>query len=408
MNTQLRQANLLKGVKVLDLTNVLSGPFCTYQLTLLGADVIKVENPKGGDLARQLGASKALNEKLMGASFLAQNSGKRSLTLNLKTKDGIEIFKQLVSQSDVVVENFRPGVMTRLGIDYAVLKDLNPRIVMCAISGFGQHGPLKENPAYDQIVQGLSGVMSITGSDAEGTAPLRVGFPVCDSIGGLTAAFAIVSALLSREKTGVGQFIDVSMLDSTIVTLGWVVSNYLSAGVLPQAIGNENMTAAPSGAFHTGDGILNIAANKQEQFETLCRVLDRVDLITDPRFSEREERKKNRSLLNAEITKALLNDSSENWEAKLNSVGVPAGRVLSVPEVLEHPQIIERHLIQRFESDFTDSGSLSVTRAGFTCNDTLSSASGCPPRLGEHTEELLSELGLSKDSLVALKAKGIV
>ena len=222
----------------------------------------------------------ALNQRHMGASFLAQNAGKRSVTLNLKHAAGKAAFRRLVASSDVVVENFRPGVMDRLGLGYAALKEVRPDLVYCAISGFGQDGPLNGNPAYDQIIQGLSGVMSVTGTPE--TAPLRVGYPVCDTIGGITAAFAIAAALVKRARTGEGECIDVSMLEATLVTMGWAVSNWLIAGVHPTPMGNENMTAAPSGAFRTGRGLLNIAANKQEQFEELARLVGRPDLIADP------------------------------------------------------------------------------------------------------------------------------
>src|SRR5687768_4299930 len=200
----------LGGIRVLDLTNVLAGPLCAYQLALLGADVVKIEMPGSGDLARQLGSDPQLNAAHMGASFLAQNGGKRSVTVNLKVDEGKAVLKRLVASADVVVENFRPGVMQRLGLSYDVLKACNPALVYCAITGFGQDGPLRDAPAYDQIIQGLSGMMSITG-DAR-SAPLRTGFPVSDSIGGITAAFAIASALVGRERTGKGRFIDVSML----------------------------------------------------------------------------------------------------------------------------------------------------------------------------------------------------
>lgn len=401
-------ADVLKGVRVLDLTNVLSGPFCTYQMALLGADVIKIENPKGGDLARQLGADSALNEAQMGTSFLAQNAGKKSVTLNLKTAAGVDIFKRLVAEADVVVENFRPGVMDRLGIGYAVLKEINPKMVFCSISGYGQTGPMKDNPAYDQIIQGLSGVMSVTGDEALGSAPLRVGYPVCDAIGGITAAFAIVSALRASEATGVGQAIDVSMLDSTIVTLGWVVSNYLSAGVLPKAIGNQNMTAAPSGTFATGDGLLNIAANKQEQFETLCRLLERDDLITDPRFRLRESRKQHREALTQEITQSLLRKPAQEWEALFNRAGVPAGRVLSVPDILQHPQVEHRDLVQSFPSDLLGGENLRVVRSGFSFAESQPATSSPPPQLGEHTAEILSALGVSAAEMERLLAQGAI
>lgn len=243
----MEQTNLkpLSKYRVLDLTNVLSGPFCCHQLAHLGAEVTKVEIPKGGDLARQLGADATLNEKYMGVSFLAQNAGKKSLTLNLKTEQGKKIFKQLITEYDVVVENFRPGVMDRLGIGYDVLKTLNPALIYCAISGFGQDGELKDRPAYDQIIQGFSGIMSITG-DAD-TAPYRVGYPISDTIGGITAAFSICAALLGRQQNNNGCFIDISMLEATLATMGWAVSNYLIADVEPAAMGNQNVTACPSG-----------------------------------------------------------------------------------------------------------------------------------------------------------------
>ena len=323
---------LLDGTRVLDLTNVLAGPYCGYQLALLGADVIKVEAPGGGDLARQLGPSPALNRVDMGISFLAQNAGKRSVVIDLKSPDGTACFLDLVASADVVVENFRPGVMDRLGVGYERLKQVRPDLIYCAISGFGQTGPLKDNPAYDQIIQGLSGIMSITGTSE--TAPLRVGYPVCDTLGGLFGAFAISSALVRRGRTGEGAFLDVSMLESTLSALGWPVSNFQMGGVQPSPMGNENVTAAPSGAFRTGDGLLNIAANKQEQFVSLCRLIERPELIDDPRFVHIDTRMAHRYELKALIEQALASASAAEWEIQLNKVGVPAGRVLTVPQVL--------------------------------------------------------------------------
>ena len=235
----------LNGVRVLDLTNVLAGPFCCHQLVHLGAEVIKVERPQGGDLARQLGADPELNRALMGVSFLAQNAGKGSVTLDLKAEDDRARFIELVASADVLVENFRPGVMTRLGLDFDYLKTLNERLVYCAISGFGQDGPLANYPAYDQIIQGMSGVMSITG--APDNAPYRVGYPLADTIGGLTAAMTINAALAETPRKA--HFIDVSMLDSVLATMGWAVSNLLVADRAPGPLGNDNVTASPSGSL---------------------------------------------------------------------------------------------------------------------------------------------------------------
>jgi len=399
-------ANALQGIRVLDLTNVLAGPFCAYQLALQGADVIKVEMPHDGDLARQLGADAALNAKRMGASFLAQNAGKRSMTIDLKSESGKDVLRRLVCTADVLVENFRPGVMVRLGLGYEALKKLNPRLVYCAISGFGQDGPLKEAPAYDQIVQGLSGAMSITGD--EGSAPLRVGYPVADSIGGLTGAFAIASALVRRSSTGEGAFIDVAMLDASIVTMGWVVSNYLVAGQVPRPFGNDNFTAAPSGAFHTREGLLNIAANKQEQFVALAKAIGRDDLVSDARFSERESRKRHRAALTEEVEKGLAARTAEEWEAVLNQVGVPAGRVLTVPQALSHPQVQHRKLLRTFEEVPGVGRSVTLAGAGFRMDGTDSDSALPPPRLGEHTETLLEELGYSGEEIEALKKAGAV
>ncbi|WP_326526880.1 CoA transferase [Dokdonella sp.] len=392
----------LDGIRVLDLTNVLAGPFCAYQLALLGAEVIKVEVPESGDLARQLGADPELNKRKMGASFLAQNGGKQSLTLNLKKAEGKEVLFRLVKSADVLIENFRPGVMNRLGVGYDVLKEINPRLVYCAISGFGQEGPMKFAPAYDQIVQGLSGVMSITGS--EETAPLRVGYPVADTIGGITAAFAVSSALVRQARTGEGEFIDVSMLDSTVVTMGWVVSNFLIAGKTPRPMGNENFTAAPSGAFRTGNGLLNIAANKQEQFAALAEAIGRADLVSDARFAERETRKVNRKALTVEIEAALAAKSAGEWEALLSKAGVPAGRVLSVSEVLDHPQILERQLLTHFDNVPGIDRSIDVVRAGFKMRGGNPDIDTPPPQLGEHTDQILASLGYSAADIQTLRS----
>jgi CoA:oxalate CoA-transferase len=392
---------LLEGIRVLDLTNVLAGPFGAYQLALLGADVIKVEAPGTGDLARQLGADPDLNHELMGASFLAQNGGKRSVTINLKSEAGKAVFRRLVGSADVVIENFRPGVMARLDLGYDTLRQTRAGLVYCAISGFGQDGPLKDNPAYDQIVQGLSGIMSVTG-DAE-TAPLRVGYPVADTIGGLTAAFAIAAALVRRGRTGEGEFIDVSMLEATLVTMDWQVSNWLIAGVRPQPLGNENMTAAPSGTFAAGDGPLNIAANQQGQFETLARLIGRPELATDPRFAEREARKRHRFVLKAEIESALVARSAAEWSMLFNAHGVPAGEVLDIPAVLAHPQIISRELVKTFYAAPGVAKPVAVVRSGFRLKSGDPAPATPPPRLSADTDDVLAALGYGAEEIAALR-----
>ena len=394
-------STLLDGIRVIDLTNVLAGPFCCYQLACLGADVIKVEMPESGDLARQLGADPRLNAAKMGASFLAQNAGKRSVTLNLKHEAGKDAFRRLVATADAVVENFRPGVMDRLGLGYEALKAVRPDLVFCAISGFGADGPLQANPAYDQIIQGMAGVMSVTGDPD--TAPLRVGYPVADTMGGITAALAIAAAILRKTRTGEGAFIDVSMLESSLVAMGWAVSNWLIAGAAPRPMGNENMTAAPSGTFATGRGPLNIAANKQEQFEALCRVIGRTDLAADPRFAEREARKRNRLALKGEIEQALAKGSAADWATALNAVGVPAGEVLTVPEVLDHPQIRDRGLVRHFDEAPGLDRPIDVVRPGFRLSTGDPGPETPPPVLGQDTDQILGELGYAPADIERLR-----
>ena len=396
----------LAGIRVLDLSNVLAGPFCAYQLALIGAEVIKIEVPERGDLARQLGADASLNQRLMGASFLAQNSGKKSVNVNLKSGSGKEVLQRLVRTAHVLVENFRPGVMDRLGVGYEQLKQQNPALVYCAISGFGQDGPMKDAPAYDQIVQGLSGAMSITGD--ERCAPLRVGYPVADTLGGITAAFAIAAALMRRMRTDEGAFIDVSMLDSALASMGWVISNYLIAGQEPLPMGNDNFTAAPSGAFKTGSGLLNIAANKQEQFEALAKVIGREDLVVDSRFADREDRKRHRAALTLEVEAALRSKPAAEWEKILIGVGIPAGRVVTVPEALENPQVKHRELLQDFAEVPGVGRPISVTRAGFKLSNANPVAASPPPRLGEHTDEVLLSVGYSTAEIAGLRKTGAI
>jgi len=390
----------LAGIRVLDLTNVLAGPFCTYQLALMGADVVKVERPGKGDLARELGADPARNERLMGASFVAQNAGKRSLTLDLKRPEAKVVFARLVEHSDVVVENFRPGVMQRLGFGWPELRRIKPSLVYCAISGFGQTGVLAQNPAYDQIIQGLCGVMSITGT--ADSAPLRVGYPVADTMGGITAAFAIAAALVRARSTGQGECIDVSMLESMLAAMGWAVSNWLIAGRQATPMGNENVTASPSGTFRTAKGLLNIAANKQQQFEVLCRLIDRPDLPADRRFATRQDRLDNRAALHELIESALRTKDATTWAARFNRAGVPAGEVLSVPEILAHPQITERQFLRRFDDGTT------VTAGGFTLADDPRTPIGPAPALGADTDGVLAEAGFSAAEIADLRAREVI
>ncbi len=393
----------LKGIRVLDLTNVLAGPFCCHHLAHLGGEVIKVEAVGRGDLARQLGADPELNKVNMGVSFLAQNAGKKSVTVNLKNPRGRELFLRLVETADVVVENFRPGVMTRLGVGYETLKETKPTLIYCAISGFGQEGPWIHRPAYDQIIQGTSGVMSITG-DSE-SAPLRVGYPVADTVGGITAAFAISSALNANPR---GTFIDVSMLESVLATMGWVVSNYLIAGVNPTANGNENPTSAPSGAFEAKGGLINIAANKDQQWELLTDHLGLAALRERPEYATREDRKRNRMALKTELETVLKTRSPRDWAKELNSIGVPSGAVLTVPEVLEMPQVADRGFLDQFENVPGVGRDIQVATTGIKLDGSAPTVDAPPPTLGQHNSEIWSELGLSPEDIEKLAKDGAI
>lgn len=390
----------LEGVRVLDLTNVLAGPYCCYQLALLGAEVIKVERPKSGDLARVLGGDPDRNAAGMGISFLAQNAGKKSITLDMKHPRGKDLLKQLVRGADVLVENFRPGVMARLGLDYEVLCQENPKLIYCAISGFGQTGPRHGDPAYDQIIQGFTGTMSITG--APETKPYRVGYPIADTSGGMAAAMMIAAALNAQPR---GAFLDVSMTDAVLSAMGWVVSNYLIGGIEPAAHGNENTTSAPSGTFATADNPINIAANRDEQWVLLATHIGRTDLLDHPDYVTREMRKAHRHALRHEIESVLTTRLAEDWVTELNAIGVPSGAVLSVPQVLNDAQIAERNMIATL---FRDDSNIKVTTGPAIIDGEKPMPASYPPDLGEHNHEVWGALGISPEEIAELQLEGIL
>jgi crotonobetainyl-CoA:carnitine CoA-transferase CaiB-like acyl-CoA transferase len=372
----------LSGVRVLDLTNVLAGPYCSYHLMLLGAEVVKIEKPGQGDLARHLGPEAGLNHAGIGASFLAQNAGKKSVELDLKVPADRATFEDMLRESDVLLENFRAGVLRRIGYGWEVLHSANPRLIYCAISGFGQTGPMSQSPAYDQIIQGLSGMMSITGTPE--TVPLRVGFPVSDSVGGLVAAMSICAALAGRARTGKGVSLDVSMLEASLSAMGWAASNYLVSGVPPEPTGDQNATAAPSGTFDAADGPLNIAANRQEQFEVLCRLVRREELVTDERFADREARKANRAALNRELNAALSHRTALEWEQVLSAAGVPAARILTVPQAVQLEQLHVRGFFTDLPFPGHPERTLRVSGNGVLVDGTPLRPTAPPPLLGEH------------------------
>lgn len=379
------QEGPLSGIRVLDLTNVLAGPYCSYHLMLLGAEVVKIELPGRGDLARHLGPDPKLNRAALGASFLAQNAGKKSVELDLRDRADLALFEEMVQGADVLLENFRAGVLARLGFDWPRLHTISPRLVYCAISGFGQAGPMSQAPAYDQVIQGLSGMMSITGTPE--TAPLRVGFPICDTVGGLTAAMAISAALVGRVKSGQGCYLDVSMLEASMSAMGWAISGYLVSGVPPEPMGDQNATAAPSGTFDAADGPLNIAANRQEQFVTLCDLIGRPELVADPRFADREARKEHRDELSRALNAALGGRTAFEWEQVLTAAGVPAARILTVPQAVELAQLAHRGFFTSLPYPDGSDRTVRVTGNGVLIDSEPLRPRTPPPLLGQHNDE---------------------
>ncbi|HTC09245.1 MAG TPA: CaiB/BaiF CoA-transferase family protein [Acetobacteraceae bacterium] len=394
------------GVRVLDLTNVIAGPLASYQLALLGAEVIKVEVPGVGDLARKMGADPDLGKRQMGASYLAMNAGKKSITLNLKAERGKEIFRALAGTADVVLENFRPGAMARLGLSAEALRTLNPRLIYCAVSGFGQTGPLAGRASYDQIIQGYAGLMSLTG-DAQ-SAPQRAGLVVCDTTAAITAAFAIAAALFRRASTGEGEVIDVSMLDSSLATMtSWMISNHLNAGHVPKPLGNHSHTSAPSGTFRTKDGVINLVNNEQKQFTATCEALEMPELSHDPRFAERDHRMRNQVVLQQVLEARLATATSAEWEERLSAAGVPVGPVLSVPEIAQLAHLAARGVVHTVPVPALDRD-VRVVGAGFQLGGAPVPIDAPPPTLGEHTEVILRGLGVDAAELEQLRANTVI
>jgi crotonobetainyl-CoA:carnitine CoA-transferase CaiB-like acyl-CoA transferase len=400
-------ARPLEGVRVLDATHVMSGPFCTYQLALLGADVIRVEPLEANDPIRAHGPDAELNERRMGTSFLAQNAGKRSLGLDLKHPNGRAIFRRLAERADVVVENFRPGVLDRLGLGAAALRALNPRLVYCAISGFGQDGPLKDRPAYDHIVQAMAGMMAVTGTPASG--PLRVGFPVTDYVAGLLAAFAVAVCLFKRERTGAGETVDVAMLDAALVIMGPLLTEVLIGGRDPAPAGNLPFGGSPfSGVFATADGLLAVVGSTPKQCVGICTVIGRADVAGDRRILQWRNHPELHDELGPVLAAAFRARTAEAWEVALAAAEVPAGKIRGLREILGHPQLSRRDLLVTTDGPAGLDRTITVPNVGFKLASAARSRIRPPPLPSAHSREVLRELGCDEVEIAALEASGAV
>jgi crotonobetainyl-CoA:carnitine CoA-transferase CaiB-like acyl-CoA transferase len=382
----------LEPYSVVDLTRARSGPTCVRQLAEMGAKIIKVESREQDDFTRD--------------EFDFQNlhRNKRSMTLDLKHPRGVEVLKRLVAKSDILVENFRPDVKHRLGIDYETLSRVNPRLIYASISGFGQSGPYRDRPGYDQIAQGLGGLMSVTGLPGQG--PVRVGIPVADLTAGMFLAHGVLVALLERERSGKGQWVHTSLLEAMVRMLDFQTTRWLIGKEIPPQAGNDHPTGIPTGVFKTADGHMNIAASGQHMYRRLCEALDVRHLIDDPRFKTPQDRSKNRLDCNAELEKATVTKTSAEWVDILNKAGVPCGPILNVKEVFEDEQI--RHLKLATKIQHPRLGEQTVQNLPVTLSRTPGAVVSASPDLGEHTDQVLGELGYSKEEIAALHRDGAV
>ncbi len=391
-----RASKALTRFTVLDLTRVRAGPTCARQLADWGANVIKIEAPPGPD--EPMGGPRE------GSDFQNLHRNKRSMTVDLKAPEGLAAFKRMVKKADVLVENFRPDVKKRLGIDYKTLVRINPRLVYASISGFGQDGPYAGRPGFDQIAQGMGGLMSITGLPGQG--PLRVGIPVADLCAGLFAALGILTALLEREKSGRGQEVATSLLQAQIFMLDFQASRYLVSGEVAGQAGNNHPTTIPTGAFKTRDGYINIATTGGKMWERFCRTIGADALSQNPSYRTAAARSNNRDALNAEIEARLKSRTSAEWVERFNAAGVPCGPIYSIDEVFADPQVRHLGIAQRV----TGKGKPPLRLVGqpVSLSRTPSRLTAPPPKLGEHTDAVLKEFGFSAREIAALrKAKAV-
>ena len=388
-----RASKALSRFTVLDLTRVRSGPTCVRQLADWGANVVKIETPEHLEGGEPLGGPRD------GPDFMNLHRNKRSITLNLKAPEGVAAFKRMVEQADVVVENFRPDVKTRLGIDYKALKKINPRLIYASISGFGQDGPYADRPGFDQIAQGMGGLMSITGLPGQG--PVRVGIPIADLCAGLFCAMGILTALLERETSGKGQQVETSLLQAQIFMLDFQAARWLVKGEVAKQAGNNHPTSIPTGVFKTADGHINIAVAGQKIWERFCTALGVADLVGRPEYATAANRSKNRNELNAEIEKHTAKRKSAEWVERFNEAGVPCGPIYNIDQVFSDEQV--KHLGMAQPVPTKDKDGLTLVAQPFALSRTPSKMAAAPPALGQHTAAVLKEFGFSSAEIADLR-----
>jgi crotonobetainyl-CoA:carnitine CoA-transferase CaiB-like acyl-CoA transferase len=388
----------LKKLRVLDLTRVRAGPTCVRMFADFGADVIKIESPPGVDPNENMGGPRH------GSDFQNLHRNKRSIALNLKTDEGLAIFKNLAATADIVVENYRPDVKFRLGFDYESLKKFNPRIILASISGFGQDGPYANRPGFDQIAQGMGGLMAITGLLGQG--PVRAGIAVADSSAGLYAALGVMIALIERETSGEGQWVQTSLLQAQIAMLDFQAARYLMSGEIPRQVGNDHPTSMPTSVYKTADGHINIAASGEGNWQRLCQAIGLEQLLSDPRFDSEAKRSDNRVALNDEIDRASAGYTSEALVAKLNTAGVPCGPIYAMNEVFADPQV--RHLQCAANVEHTKLGNISLVSQPLKLSRTPAMINSATPELGEHSASILTELGYNKSQIDQLRERKII
>jgi crotonobetainyl-CoA:carnitine CoA-transferase CaiB-like acyl-CoA transferase len=382
----------LAGITVVDLTRYLAGPFCTQILGDYGAEVIKVEPVKGA--RAEMGGYTGKDSYF----FMSTNRSKKSVQIDLRKPAGIDVMLRLADQADVVIDNFRPGVMEAMGLGYEALAARNPRIIGCSISGFGASGPMRDTPGFDQIAQGFSGLMSVTGTAESG--PMRVGIAICDLLGGVFAAQGILLAIQARHRSGRGQRVETSLLEAMVSVLSWSAGIYFDTGVTPGPAGNHHPLAAPHGVHTASDRSFNIACGNETMWHALAAAIGRPELKDDPRFSSLGHRIKHRAALTAEIDRALASDTAQHWIDLLNRAGIPAGPIMTIEEMFNHPQIAAREMLLRLPHPVR--GEIMTTGLGVKLSETPGHVTR-PPLVGEHTAEVLAARGFSDEELTRLR-----